>query len=154
MQPWVLIMGLVWVLLVLICRVYTQSCGGNTLLWPHESAHQAVVHYTPQLLLPLDCTLSRCSQRRNENSPRLSSSPLPVWLCFCSFVCFLFFPSCLCSCCNLLCSTTPWQHIRGGFPLSGVWSVSNSFTLSLFWQRRLVLDSSRLKPLHLFRLWW
>lgn len=26
---------------------------------------------------------------------------------------------------NLLDSTTPWQHIRRGFPLSGVWSVSN-----------------------------
>lgn len=51
---------------------------------------------TPQLLLPLGCTLSRCSQQQNsnivhkENSPRLSRSPLPVWLCF-SFS-FLFVP--------------------------------------------------------------
>lgn len=62
----------------------------------HESPHQVLVHCTPQLLLPLHCTLSRCSQQhnnivRNENSPRLSSSPLPVWLCF--FFCLLpFFP--------------------------------------------------------------
>lgn len=46
------------------------------------------------------------------------------------FVFFLTFLSCLCSCYNLLYSTTPWQHIRGGFPLSGVWSVSNSLTLA------------------------
>lgn len=31
----------------------------------------------------------------------------------------------------ILSSTTAWQHIRRGFPLSGFWSVSNRLTLTL-----------------------
>ena len=39
--------------------------------------------------------------------------------------------SVLCVSLNLLDSTTPRQHIRRGFPLSGVWSVSKSLSLTL-----------------------
>lgn len=44
---------------------------------------------------------------------------------------FQWYSRCSVSSFIILCSTTAWQHIRRGFPLSGFWSVSNRLTLTL-----------------------
>lgn len=44
---------------------------------------------------------------------------------------FQWYSRCSVSSFIILSSTTAWQHIRRGFPLSGFWSVSNRLTLTL-----------------------
>lgn len=137
-----------------------RAASGDTLLWSGDVSASWIspssvgtlytaAPFTTPLHLGVGAHSSATISCVNRNSPRLSGSPLPVWLCFSFFfLSFPFSPSCLCSCYNLLCSTTPWQHIRGGLPLSGVWSVSNSLTLwrSLCWMLAAVSCLTLLSP--------
>ncbi len=118
-----------WIITVSGGRIY-YALQTHFATWFTAPLHIATVFLTH--LTGNNQTLRHSSKHRKMELMSIGSVRIEVLTAFCFIWLFffcLFSSSVLCLCfafsLNLLDSTTPWQHIRRGFPLSGVWSVSN-----------------------------